>query len=393
MKLHQWQQEAIEFYYQNNNKALYQVVTGAGKTFFAITLLKQIQEKDPDTKWLIVVPKNVILETGWYTELKSAGIPLYDIGMFYGEYKELAKITLTNMQNLDRLPMELFDGIIFDEIHNYGSERLIKYVNTEFKHKIGLSATIKRLDKRDMLITKAFDYNTFRYAAKEAMDDGILNKFDFCNVRIYMDNEDYQTYEQLDTEIKQISLAAGGIEKAIKKGGESAKAILGKINQRKQLVNNYKHKAEVIKKIITNHPDDKIIVFNQYNDQTNRLYWQLLDIDVHAKVFHSGIDKKKRFEILNEFKHGKIKVLLTTKVLDEGYNLKDIDVGVIMAGESSDKQTVQRLGRILRKSMKKSKLYQMYCVNTIEEKHSNKRSKSFKQLCDQYEVFRYPSKT
>lgn len=393
MKLHQWQKEALQFYFDNDNKALYQVVTGAGKTFFAITLLKQIQAQAPNTRWLIVVPKNVILETGWYVELKNAGVPLYDIGMFYGEYKEPAKITLTNMQNLDRLPMELFDGIIFDEIHNYGSERLIKYVNREFKHKVGLSATIKRLDKRDMLITKAFEYNIFKYDAKQAMADGILNRFDFCNVRVYMDNDDWQTYDQLETEIKQISVAAGGYEKAIKKGGETAKALLGKINKRKQLVNNYKHKAEVIKKIIVKHPDDKIIVFNQYNAQTNRLYWQLLDIGVRAKVFHSGIDKDKRFKILNDFKHGDVKVLLTTKVLDEGYNLKDIDVGVIMAGESSDKQTVQRLGRILRKSMKKSKLYQMYCVNTVEEKHSNKRSKAFKELCDKYEVFRYPSKT
>lgn len=393
MRLHDWQQQALDFYYENENKALYQVVTGAGKTFFAITLLKQILEKEPDTQWLIVVPKNVILETGWYGELKAAGIPLYDIGMFYGEYKELAKITLTNMQNLDRLPMKIFDGIIFDEIHNYGSERLIKYVNHPFKHKIGLSATIKRLDARDTLITKAFDHSIFKYTAKQAMDAGILNKFDFCNVRIYMDQPDWELYDKLETEIKQISVAAGGIEKAIRKGGETARAILGKINQRKQLVNNYKHKADVIKKIIVKHPDDKIIVFNQYNDQTNRLYWQLLDIGVKAKVFHSGIDKEKRFKILEEFKHGDVRILLTTKVLDEGYNLKDIDIGVIMAGESSDKQTVQRLGRILRKSMKKSKLYQMYCVNTVEEKHSNKRTKSFKELCDQYEVFRYPSKT
>jgi superfamily II DNA or RNA helicase len=75
---------------------------------------------------------------------------------------------------------------------------------------------------------------------------------------------------------------------------------------------------------------------------------------------------------------------LTSKVLDEGYNLPKIDIGVIMAGDSTARQTVQRAGRVLRRKSKTSHIYQIYCKNTIEEQYAHRRSILFKNLCTNY---------
>ena len=100
--------------------------------FCAIEIIKRIWKKDPKCKVLIVVPKNVILEDTWYKSLYEEGISIRDIGAFYGAVKEYCKITITNMQSITNMEIdEIFDCIIFDEIHNYCTPRLFKILKKE----------------------------------------------------------------------------------------------------------------------------------------------------------------------------------------------------------------------------------------------------------------------
>jgi len=387
--LREWQRKAIEFFFLNNNKAIYECCTGSGKTFMAIEILKRIWATDSSLKALIIVPKNVIMETGWYKELKDAGIPIQDIGVYYGNIKEISKVTITNIQNISKLPMELFDILIPDEVHWFGTKRLLPFIQREFKYKFGLSATLARLDEHHWDILKAFDYNTFKYTPEEALNDDVLNPFEFTNVGVQMDDEDYDTYETLTDELKAIMSAGGGFKAIMKSNNPRKFRMLSKINERKSLVSNYKKKFIVIKSIVNKHKNDKVLVFHQYNKQTSETYWHLLDVGVKAKIIHSGLSAEKREENLRDYKLDKFNVLLATKVLDEGYNLPKIDVGVITAGDSSPKQTIQRLGRILRKKQNASHLYQIYCINTIEQNYAKERSKMFKELCLDYREYEY----
>jgi hypothetical protein len=127
--LYDWQVRAIDYFFKHNMIALYEVSTGAGKTFCTIEILKRIWEIDPTTRILIVVPKNVILETGWYKELYDSGIHLKDIGVYYGNIKEYARITITNMQNLDRIALGLFQCVIFDECFSGDTKLIVRYNN------------------------------------------------------------------------------------------------------------------------------------------------------------------------------------------------------------------------------------------------------------------------
>ena len=107
---------------------------------------------------------------------------------------------------------------------------------------------------------------------------------------------------------------------------------------------------------------------------------------------HSGIEREKRVQDIIDFKNDKYNVLLTSKVLDEGWNLPKIDTAIIMAGDSTPRQTVQRMGRVLRKKKKRSTLYQIYCKDTIEEKYGNERARLFKELCTNYEQYSFNGK-
>jgi len=389
INLFDWQRRAIEYFFLHNNKAIFEVCTGAGKTFCAIEIIKKIWEKEPKVQVLIIVPKNIILEDTWYKELYNNGIGLNDIGVYYGAIKEYAKVTITNMQNLNRISLNIFDCVIFDEIHNYGTKRLMPFVKYPFKYKIGLSATVDRMDNTHWDILKAFDYNIFKYTPKEALTDGILNPFDFINIGVEMDNDNFETYERLTAEVNTLMQAGGGYNRIMRLGGGLKYRMLAKMNERKDLVNNYFRKFNVIKNICEKHKDDKVIVFNEFNKQTNKSYWYLLDIGVNACIVHSGISKEKREENMIKFKNDKCNVMLTSKVLDEGFNLPKLDVAIIAAGNSTSRQTIQRMGRVLRKKKHTSKLYQIYVKNTIEETYALERAKMFKDLCTTYEYYTY----
>ncbi len=389
VQLYDWQRRALEFFFNNNNKVIFEVVTGAGKTFFAIEVLKQLLRDEPDLHTLIVVPKNVILETTWYKELYEAGISLRDIGVYYGGIKEYGKVTITNMQNIDRISLENFDLVIWDEIHNFGTARMLPYIKYPFKYKIGLSATLERRDAAHWEIMKAFEYNKFTYTPKEALADGVLNPFNFINIGVDLDDENYDKYAKLTTDLNLILKIGDGYNKIMMTGSSLKYKMLSILNERKVLVNNYFKKFEVVKILCDKHRDDKMIVFNEYNETTNKNYWYLLDIGVKSCIIHSGIEKDKRQQNLIDFRNDKYNIVLTSRVLDEGYNLPKLDVAIIAAGNSTSKQTIQRMGRVLRKKKKVSMLYQIYVKHTIEEEYAMERAKLFRVLCSNYKDYDY----
>jgi hypothetical protein len=136
VNLFDWQVRAIEYFFKHDCNAIYEAGTGVGKTFCAIMIIKKIWKIDPNVRVLIVVPKNVILETGWYKELYEAGVSLKDIGVYYGAIKEYAKVTITNMQSLSKIALGLFQCVIFDECFEGNTLLQIKINNEKKEMKI-----------------------------------------------------------------------------------------------------------------------------------------------------------------------------------------------------------------------------------------------------------------
>ena len=276
------------------------------------------------------------------------------------------------------------NGMLVHNCHNYMTKRLIPYVKQKYKYKLGLSATIERSDNRHWDLMKIFDYNVFKYTAKEALTEGVLNAFNFTNIGVEIDPETYKTYEGITIELNALLKAGGGFNKIMRGSTGLKYKMLALMGKRKDLINNYIRKFEVVKLVIEKNKGKKTIVFNEYNSTTNKSKWFLLDLGIKSVIIHSGIPNDKREEGLRAFKEGKVNIILTSKVLDEGWNVPAVEVGIIAAGNSTSRQTVQRMGRILRKKDKDSELYQIYCKDTVEEDYANKRAELFKELSSNY---------
>lgn len=73
---------------------------------------------------------------------------------------------------------------------------------------------------------------------------------------------------------------------------------------------------------------------------------------------------------LERFRNSEILILITCKALDEGIDLPDVEIGIILSGTGMERQRLQRLGRILRKSEGKESacLYYLFVKESMEEK-------------------------
>ena len=85
---------------------------------------------------------------------------------------------------------------------------------------------------------------------------------------------------------------------------------------------------------------------------------------------------KERHNILTQFKEGTYKIIVASHVLNEGVDVPDARIAIILSGTGSIREYVQRLGRVLRKGSQKDKLailYEVVSEDTSEERTSKRR--------------------
>jgi superfamily II DNA or RNA helicase len=175
-------------------------------------------------------------------------------------------------------------------------------------------------------------------------------------------------------------LAYGGFERVMRLPAEdpSKQAILKLFGERNDIVNNYHKKVMVVSDIVKNNPGKKTLLFSQYNKITTSIYWALKDISIRSEKIDTSIKQSLRDKFLKSFEDGEYDVLLSSRIFEEGYNLPRIESAIFLSSNSTSRQMIQRLGRILRKKDETSNAYYIYCTDTFEEDYAM-RAKEFVQ--------------
>src|SRR5690606_35253205 len=123
-------------------------------------------------------------------------------------------------------------------------------------------------------------------------------------------------------------------------------------------------------KIIENHRRIKAIVFREQIFAADVITHFLKERRHRVAVYHSGIGAHLRQDNLRMFRRGRIDVLVTCRALDEGINVPDASLAVVVASTSSTRQRIQRLGRVLRPSpgKEKAEIYTIYATEPEAER-------------------------
>ena len=89
------------------------------------------------------------------------------------------------------------------------------------------------------------------------------------------------------------------------------------------------------------------------------------------------IDRSEREAALSAFRRGELRVLVSARVLNEGIDVPEADIGIIVAGTSGEREHVQRVGRLLRPAPdKRAIVYELVAAGTHEVRKANERRRA-----------------
>lgn len=368
-----YQTESIEAWQANKRNGVVVLPTGAGKTHVA-TMAIEICKRQT----LVVVP-TLDLMNQWYELLTSTFNA--EIGLIGGGFYEIGAITVTTYASAFRHQERLGDQfglVIFDECHHLPSEGY-KYA-AEFAiapFRLGLSATPERDDAGEELLKEIVGEFVYRLEAQELAGEYLA---DYVVERIEVDLSDeernaYQRERMIYTDFKRRKNLPYGHEGwrlfliHSAKSEEGRRAMKAYRNQKKIALGT-DSKLRVLQDLLTLHKHDKVLIFTAENEMVYRISKDFL---IPAITHETNVKERKFW--LDAFNNGEVLALATSKVLNEGVNIPDASVAIILSGSGSSREHIQRLGRILRKKGdKQAILYEVVARNTSEEFTSQKRS-------------------
>jgi superfamily II DNA or RNA helicase len=146
-------------------------------------------------------------------------------------------------------------------------------------------------------------------------------------------------------------------------------ALLAKQRARRIMM-NADAKVERLGRLLDRHSEDRVIVFTAHTDLVYRLSERYL-----LPAITSETGAAERREILERFRDGTYSRVVTANVLDEGVDVPDANVAVVLAGSGSEREFTQRLGRILRPKADggRALLYEVVSEETAEERVADRR--------------------
>ena len=351
MELRGWQKEAFTIWWKRK-MGIIKVVTGGGKTFFALYCIQKYLKKFPDHKILIVVPSIPLLDQ-WSLEIAEKFGPIASRNGGGEKIIELSEINITTNGSLGNI-VDRFDSnktlLIFDECHKLGTTRLGNLLDKKWFSTMGLSATPEReFDEYfEQIIVKILGNIIYEYNYVDAHKDGVISSFSLLNAYAPMLEDEDLEYDKLSKKISKRIGMLGGLDKS----DSGLKLLLFK---RARLVGNSYNRIPLALKLLKKFKHHKWIVFTETKKQASLFNSVLNRNGFRSSIYNTDISHVFRARNLYEFKEGILDVLVTCKSLDEGFDFPEIDGAIILSSSSTIRQRIQRMGRALRKAKNKNK--------------------------------------
>lgn len=369
-----YQAEAVDAWLGAGRRGQIVLPTGSGKSYVAQMAIARTARSA-----LVVVP-TLDLMNQWYDGLLAA-FELDDVGLLGGGYHEPAPLTVTTYDSFHiHIPRygDRYALLIFDECHHLaGPSYLASCEASIAPFRLGLTATPERQDGREALLDAAIGPICYRKGITDLAGD-FLADYDVERVTVDLTEQEVRFYES-ERAIYLDFVRSNGIRFSRRDGWsqfviQSSRSREGRRAMRayraqKRVALTCQRKLELVERLIARHASERIIVFTNDNPTVYELSRRLL----LPAITHQTPTKERR-EILKRFNDGTYPVVLTAKVLNEGVDVPEASVAIVLSGSGSVREHVQRLGRILRKSAdKRALLYEVVTRDTVEERVSDRR--------------------
>lgn len=373
-----YQREALTAWRNAGLRGVVVLPTGAGKTAVAVSALEKVGRSA-----LVVVPTLALLKQ-WYSVLSDAFGG--EIGLLGGGYHEICPVTVTTYDSAyihaERYG-DRFALAIYDEVHHLPAPKnaiIPKMLLAPYS--LGLTATPERPDGGHELLPDLAGSIVYR-KSPEDLAGRYLAPFEVVRIPIKLTAHERFEYAQADAVYRdfiakhRLPMRSPEdwqrfimVASTSHSGGREA---LLAARRRREIQAGAMRKGTTLERLLKQHWDDRCIVFTKSVEEVYSLSKRFL---IPGITFETPA--KERKEILDRFREGRYRAIIASDVLNEGVDVPDAGVAVILAGSASRREYVQRLGRVLRpKEDKRAILYELVTSDTGEEFTSRRRREAF----------------
>src|SRR5579859_1688901 len=376
---HVYQVEALKAWESAQRRGSIVLPTGAGKTFVAIHAIH-----DAQCSALVVAPTKDLLHQ-WYARLSNAFRS--EVGVYYGGEKNVLPLKVTTYHSAGDLVAQYgntFKLIVFDEVHHlpapsWGETALM----APSPFRLGLTATYpeahEQIDGRwnldtligpivytqridDLVGAQLAEYRTERVRVNLRIEEQRRYDADYAIYADFFRSRQLQKTHGERWWMELMRLSAFDVE--------ARRAFLA--HQRiLRLLAQAEGKFEALDELIREHIGEQILVFC---DNNNVVY------EVACRHFIPAITSEtkaaERKTILEQFNSGGYHVVVTCEVLNEGVDVPEAKVAIVLTGSSGTREFIQRLGRVLRKVQnRQAVLYEVIARGTVDERKAQSRKR------------------
>ncbi|GGJ13724.1 ATP-dependent helicase [Halobellus salinus] len=372
--LRPYQAEAVAAWREAGERGVIELPTGAGKTVVAVDAIAAL-----GVPTLVVVPTIDLLDQ-WRRELETEFDA--EVGQFGGGEQTGAPITVSTYDSAYLRAEDVggdFGFVVFDEVHHLGGEgyrdaaRLLSA-----PARLGLTATFERPDGAHEVVADLVGPKVYEASVDDLAGEHLAD-YEIRRIEVALGPDERAAYEDAQGTFvdylkrSNLSLRSGSdYRKLVMRSGNdpaAREALLAKQRARRIMM-NADAKVARLGRLLDRHREDRVIVFTAHTDLVYRLSERFL-----LPAITSETGAAERREILERFREGTYTRVVTANVLDEGVDVPDANVAVVLAGSGSEREFTQRLGRILRPNADggRALLYEVVSRETAEERVADRR--------------------
>jgi superfamily II DNA or RNA helicase len=391
-ELYRWQLDALVAWVRCGRRGVIEAVTGSGKTDVAIAAITDARRRGRFV--LVLVPSRVLMEQ-WCGRL-AAALPEARIGRLGDGGRDgpatCDVLVATRHSAAEHRPVPLDGGeglLVADECHGLGGGTLRRALLRPYSERLGLTATLERSDDAvtDLLLP-FFGGICHRYGFEEAIADGVCAAPNVAFVGVQLSDDERQEYVSTEQRlvdarrhlrgVRGMPLAPFGDFMAavahLAKGdsgpdGRAAREYLAVFSERRRIVAQSSGKHELLGRLAPAiRGADGALLFTETvrgaNHAINRL-----DPHVDIELITGSTARRERKEILGDLRGRRLDAVAAPRVLDEGIDVPDADLGIVMSASRTRRQMIQRMGRILRRKKPggRARFVIMFVRDTLED--------------------------
>jgi superfamily II DNA or RNA helicase len=373
--LRPYQDAALLAWRAAGGRGLICLPTGAGKTRVALAAAQRSRKAS-----LILVPTRVLLHQ-WVSAI--AEVYSGAIGVFGDGQHELRPITVTTFESGFRNGWSFgqhFDLLIVDEVHHFGdAERDEAIESCPAPFRLGLSATLdgSHVDR----LTELVGPKIFEQQVGDLVGSALAN-FDLTCLhlpltkaeRVAYDAE-YRVFRTFFDAFRQSEPKAPWEYFArLARQTEAGRAALAAFRRARLHVALTEQKQLMLCQLLDRHRHNRKLIFTSDSRTAFCIAKQFLVAPITAEI-----GKRERATLLSAFREGQVKTLVACKVLNEGLDVPEAEVAIVVGGSGATREHIQRVGRVLRRTPEKhAQVYELLAADTLEVGQSRRRGRRLK---------------